>query len=88
MNTRQKKQYINDFKKILHYHRFDKDYLQFNYDKWQKEYNETIERNQRLYFNGFKIPKIETEFIIEVFQIITDCYIYKIDPLTNCHYER
>lgn len=86
MNYHQKKVFINDFKKyvseLMHKHNnnglYDLNYQCLN------DYQSICDHNLKAYQAGVKINKALTAYIIEKYQIISDAYIYNIDPLTGC----
>ena len=77
---------INYYRDDIKNHLNNYSYLKNEYETMQTKYNEQIEHNQKLYFNDYKIDKNQTRYILTCFQIITDAFIYKIDPVTGCRY--
>lgn len=86
MNNKQKKEFLNDFKKyvseLLHRHNINALH-DLNYN-CMVEYKDIIETNQRAIKAGVKINKALTAYIIDRYQIAADAYVYNIDPLTGC----
>ena len=84
MNTKQKRRLLNNYIQYIGENMHQDNILRSEYDHARAAYDERINLNQKLYFNGYKINRIETAFITESYQIISDAYIYRIDPLTGC----